>query len=132
MTLYDVLEAWKDEAFPHDERTELFGPEIFPSKQEIVKLCQYITRYADGVYNIDLKPETARKLIDALINYWRAENGNLEGYKSGQYSQNWYCLVEKPLDIEIPGTPENEMDRMAAVLDPDNNLPDEYGDRVTI
>lgn len=101
MKAYDLLDAWNDSA--NTDQVPLSA-----GKKAVIADLQ---AYADGAFNIDLSSKIAGMIYDCLIDNEKASNGELEGYKPGEFSDNWFKLVEWPLsDILIGDLYNNVMD----------------------
>ena len=92
MTLYDICAAWYDD-------TNTFRPPLSAGQAALVA---DLIAYADGAYNKSLSRIQAIKVVDCIIDFEKACNGELSGFDAGQWPFNWDVLVKFLLqDIEI-------------------------------
>lgn len=94
MKAYDLLDAWNDSA--NTDQVPLSA-----GKKAVIADLQ---AYADGAFDISLSSKVAGMIYDCLIANEKAENGELEGYKPGEFGKNWWQLVELPLQGVFAGS----------------------------
>lgn len=98
ITAYTIADGWYDSS-------NNYRPEIKEGREVCVK---NIAGYLDGscdafeINTPENAEEIAAKIYDCLSDWEKAERGELDGFTSGEWTQNWYWLVEKPLkEIEL-------------------------------